>query len=75
MTQLKVRTIGNSLGVILPKDALTRLQVGDGDTLYLTTAADGAVRLTPFDPQFDEQMKAARKGMTRYRHALRELAR
>ncbi|WMT85981.1 AbrB/MazE/SpoVT family DNA-binding domain-containing protein [Pelagibacterium sp. 26DY04] len=74
MTKLKVRSIGNSLGVILPKDALSQLHVGDGDTLYLTTAPDGAMRLTAYDPQFEDQMQAARKGMAKYRNALRELA-
>ena len=74
MTQLKIRSIGNSLGVILPKEALSQLKLGDGDAVYLTTAPDGALRLTPYDPQFGSQLKAARKGMAKYRNALRELA-
>jgi putative addiction module antidote len=74
MTNLKVRQIGNSLGVVLPKEALLRLNVADGDMLYLTEAPDGSMRITPFDPAFDAQMKAAREGMSKYRNTLRELA-
>lgn len=74
MTQLKVRQIGNSLGVVLPKEALARLNLHDGDTVFLTEAPDGSMRLTPYDPSFDAQMRAARKGMGKYRNALRQLA-
>lgn len=74
MTQLKVRPIGNSLGVVLPKEVLGRLNVKDGDTLFLTEAPDGSMRITPYDPEFEAQMRAAREGMGRYRNALRELA-
>lgn len=74
MTQLKVRPIGNSLGVVLPKEALARLNVKDGDTLFLTEGPDGSMRITPYDPEFEAQMRAAREGMGRYRNALRELA-
>ncbi len=74
MTQLKVRRIGNSLGVVLPKDALARLNAKDGDTLFLTEGPDGSMRITPYDPEFEAQMRAAREGMGRYRNALRELA-
>lgn len=74
MTNLKVRQIGNSLGVVLPKEALSRLNVAEGDMLYLTEAPDGSMRITPFDPAFDSQMRAAREGMNKYRNTLRELA-
>lgn len=74
MSTLKVRAVGNSLGVVLPKDVLARLKVGDGDTLFVTEAPDGAMRITPYDPEMEEQMKAARNGMATYRNALRELA-
>ncbi len=74
MTQLKVRQIGNSLGVVLPKEALARLNLQDGDTVFLTEAPDGSMRLTPYDPTFDAQIRAARKGMGKYRNALRQLA-
>jgi putative addiction module antidote len=72
--QLKVRQVGNSLGVVLTKEALARLNVSRGDSLYLTEAPDGSLRITPYDPAFEEQMKLAREGMGQYRNTLRELA-
>lgn len=74
MAQLKIRPIGNSLGVVLPKEILTRLNLKNGDALHLTEAPDGSMRITPYDPNFDEQMALARDGMSAYRNALRELA-
>ena len=74
MTLLKVRPVGNSLGVVLPKEALARLNLKEGDTLFLTEASDGSMRITPYDPSFDAQMQAAREGMRKYRNALRQLA-
>lgn len=73
MVALKLRAIGNSVGAVLPKDVLTRLHVQEGDTLYLTEAPDG-YRLTPYDPEFEAQMDAARKVMKKRRNLLRELA-
>ena len=75
MTSVKVRPIGNSLGVVLPKEVLSRLNIKDGDSLFLTEASDGTMRITPYEPSFDEQLKAAREGMGAYRNTLRELAR
>ena len=74
MTQLKVRQIGNSLGVVLPKEILLRLNVKDGDSLFVIEGPDGSMRITPYDPAFDTQMQAAREGMAKYRNTLRELA-
>ncbi len=73
MHTLKVTQIGNSFGVILPKDVLAKLRVERGDTLYLTDSPDG-MRITPHDPAFGDQMKAARAIMKRRRAVLRELA-
>lgn len=73
MTKLKITTIGSSAGVVLPREVLTRLRVAKGDTIFLTEAPDG-FRLTPYDPEFEEQMTAARKFMRQHRDALRELA-
>lgn len=70
----KVRRIGNSLGIVLPKEALQALKVGEGDTLYLTEAPQCSLRVTPERPGFEEKMKVALEGMNRYRNALRELA-
>lgn len=73
MTALKLTQIGNSVGVILPKELLARLKVDKGDVLHVTDSPDG-IRLTPHDPIFSEQMEAARKIMKKRRHVLRELA-
>ena len=73
MTALKLTQIGNSVGVILPKDVLARLKLVKGDTLYLTDAANG-VMLTPYSVQFENHMTAARKVMKKRRNVLRELA-
>jgi len=70
---LKITKIGNSAGVILPKDVLARLRVGPGDTLYLTDAPDG-VRLTAADPDFAAQMEIAERVMREDRDILRALA-
>ena len=74
MVPLKIRRFGNSLGVVLPKAILTRLNVKNGDILHLTEAADGSMRITPYDPEFERQMQVARQGMAKFRNALRELA-
>jgi len=74
MTHLKIRAVGNSLGVVLPKDVLSRLNLKSGDTLHLTEAPDGSMRITPYDPAFEEQMRIAREAMGKYRNTLRELA-
>ncbi len=74
MTKLKLTAIGNSAGVVLPKEVLARLKVEKGDSVYLTESPDG-YRLTPYDPDFERQMDTARKIMKRRRAVLRELAR
>jgi putative addiction module antidote len=73
MSALKLTQIGNSDGVILPKDVLARLKVTKGYTLFLTDAANG-VNLSIYDPAFDVQMTEARKIMKRRKEVLRELA-
>ena len=72
--ETKVRKIGNSLGIVLSKEALNTLKVGEGATLYLTESPEGSLRITPDKPGFAEMMAIAEKGMQRYRNALRELA-
>lgn len=73
MVALKLSKVGNSVGAVLPKEVLSRLNVGQGDTLYLTEAPDG-YRLTPYEPEFAEQMEAAKRIMKKRRNVLRELA-
>ncbi|ACB33845.1 addiction module antidote [Leptothrix cholodnii SP-6] len=73
MHALKLTQIGNSVGVILPKEVLARLKLEKGDTVYITDGPDG-MRLTPHDPAFEAQMKAAREIMKERRAVLHELA-
>ena len=73
MHALKLTQIGNSLGVILPKDVLARLKVEKGDTVYLTETPDG-LALTPLDPTFEEQLEIGREFMREYRDTFRALA-
>jgi putative addiction module antidote len=74
MIELKVRRVGNSLGVLLPKEVIGRLNLGDGERLFLIETADGSYRLTPYDPAFEKKMKKAADIMGRYRNTLRALA-
>jgi len=73
MIKLKLTAVGNSAGVVFPKDVLSRMKLDKGDTVYLTETADG-YRLTPYDPEFETQMDVARKLMKKRRAVLRELA-
>ena len=73
MIKLKLTAIGNSAGAVFPKEVLARLKVDKGDTVYLTESPDG-YRLTPYSPEFETQMTAARKIMKKRRAVLRELA-
>ena len=72
--ETKVRKTGNSLGIVLPKEALQALKVNEGDTLFLTEAPECSLRVTPDRPGFEDVMKIAELGMNRYRNALSELA-
>ena len=74
MTALKLTQLGNSVGLILPKELLARLKLEKGDTVFVTEAAKGALMLTPYDAEFETQMSAARKIMKDRRNVLRELA-
>ena len=74
MVELKVRKFGNSLGVVLPKEVIKRLQTGDGQALFLIEAADGGYQLTPFDPGFEKKMAKADDIISRYRNTLHVLA-
>ena len=74
MVELKIVRIGNSLGVRLPREVLSRLHLEDGDKMILTESPEGGYRLTPYHPEFEEQIKAAEEGMRRYRNTLKALA-
>jgi putative addiction module antidote len=73
MTALKLTSVGNSVGVVLPKELLAKLGVQKGDTLYAVETEDG-LRLTAADPEFEHHMRVARDIMRRRRAVLRELA-
>ena len=73
MSTLKLTQIGNSVGVILPKETLARLKLVKGDTVFLTDAANG-VTLTPYDPELEEQLKLGREFMHDYRDTFHQLA-
>jgi putative addiction module antidote len=75
MIELKVRKFGNSLGVVLPKQVISRLSTRDGAPLYLTETSDGGYRLTPYDPTFAQKMAKAEDIIGRYRNTLHVLAR
>ena len=70
---VKIRAIGNSLGVTLPREVLARHRMAEGDTLHIVDTADG-FRLVRHDPEFARQMEVARGVMHRRREVLRELA-
>jgi antitoxin component of MazEF toxin-antitoxin module len=70
VAELKVRKFGNSLGVVLPKKVIKRLQSSEGKRLLLIEAPDGSYRLTPYDPAFEEKMAKADEIVERYRNTL-----
>jgi len=73
MIKAKVTTIGSSTGIILPKEILSRLHVKKGDTVTFIETPNG-VEITAFNPEFEEEMEKARKVMSDFRNALKELA-
>ncbi|GEP45670.1 AbrB/MazE/SpoVT family DNA-binding domain-containing protein [Brevifollis gellanilyticus] len=72
--ELKLRKIGNSVGLVLPKEALAKLGVDEGDSVLLTEANDDSLRISTAKPSVSEQLKVAQDLMQRYRNTLRELA-
>lgn len=72
MKKVKLSQIGNSTGIVLPKEALAKMNVSKGDSLYLVETPDG-YNLTPYENDFDEQMQIAEDVMKRYRNTLRRL--
>jgi putative addiction module antidote len=70
---VKITTIGNSVGIVLPKEILGRLHVEKGDSLYLLETPEG-IQLTPYDQNFAGEMDAAKRVMRKHRDVLRKLA-
>ncbi|MEO8811792.1 MAG: AbrB/MazE/SpoVT family DNA-binding domain-containing protein [Caulobacteraceae bacterium] len=75
MATLKLTAVGTSIGAVIPKEMLHRLNVGKGDVLHAVEMADESYNLTPFDPEFSARMEKAEAIMRRYRNTLRVLAR
>nr|VFJ43597.1 MAG: putative addiction module antidote [Candidatus Kentron sp. DK]VFJ47763.1 MAG: putative addiction module antidote [Candidatus Kentron sp. DK] len=73
MLKVKVTAVGNSMGILLPKEVLGRLKAGKGDTLYLLENPEGFT-LTPYREDFESQMQAAEKVLKKYRNAFHALA-
>ena len=73
MLKVKITAIGNSMGILLPKEALNKLKANKGDTLYLVEGADGYT-LTPYQQDFEEQIEIATDLMKQYKNTLRALA-
>ena len=73
MHVLKLTQIGNSVGVILPKEALSRLKLTKGETLFLTETPDGYA-ITPYDPALEDEIAAGRAFMRDFRDTFHQLA-
>jgi putative addiction module antidote len=73
VTALKITTVGNSVGVVLPRELLSHMNVEKGDTLFVTKTSDG-IQLVPYEETFAAQMEAAREVMRENRDVLRKLA-
>ena len=71
---VKLVAIGNSTGIVLPKDVLARLKMDRGDQLYLSEAPDGSYRITPYDPEFARMMALGEEIMREDRDILHVLA-
>jgi putative addiction module antidote len=74
MIELKVRKLGNSLGVVLPKEVISRLHAAEGDPIFLIEAPDGGYTLTPYDPEFEKKMAKAEDIIGRYKNTLHVLS-
>ena len=73
MTAVKVTTVGNSVGIVLPKELLERLRISKGDMLHVVETPNG-VELTPYNKEFAQQMEVAERVMRKRRDVLRKLA-
>ena len=70
----QIRKIGNSVGLILPKDLLARLKLKEGDKLYAVEQTERGLKLTPYDPKHEKAMEIARRGFRKYADTFRALA-
>ncbi len=72
--KLEVKKIGNSTGLILPKELLAQLNLGQGDWVFASRTADGALRIAPYDPEHEQVMQITRELMKEYRDTFKALA-
>jgi putative addiction module antidote len=72
--KLEIKKIGNSTGLILPRELLAKLNLQQGQWVYVTELPDGGVRLTPYDPDFENAMAIVDDLMVEYRDTLKALA-
>lgn len=73
MYAIAIQKIGDSLGITLPPEILEKLQVGEGDSIFITETTEG-IQITTRDPEFEKAMEAYQKVSEKYKNALRELA-
>ena len=73
MLKVKITSVGNSMGILLPKEALNKMKAEKGDTLYLVEGPEGYT-LTPYQEDFEEQIEAAESVLKRYKNTLKALA-
>jgi putative addiction module antidote len=74
MQSLKLRKLGNSVGVVLPQKLLNSMQLKEGDTIHVTESSEQSFRVSKYDPQFASVVQRAESIMERYPNALKELA-
>lgn len=74
MVAVKIRKVGNSLGLVLPKEVVSRLRTAEGQDVFLLEGPNNTYRITPFDPAFEKKMEKAEEIMARYRNTLHVLA-
>ena len=73
-TFLQIRKVGNSVGLILPKEVLARLKLAEGDKLYLTEQTERSFKLSPYDPNHGRGMEIARQAFRDYADTFKALA-
>ena len=71
---LQVKKIGNSLGLILPKELLARLKLAEGDKLYVVEQTERGIKLSPYDPKHVKAMEIARRSFRKYADTYKALA-
>ena len=71
---LQIKKIGNSMGLILPKDLLARLKLAEGDKLYVVEQTERGIRLSPYDPKHAKAMSIARRSFRKYADTYKALA-